>query len=166
MRVQFLVAALSVGFATASSAGEWVFKRNQSDFDRSETIAVTRDANRASNSKWSYIDSALLTIRCKKNELSILIVFPSSIAVGNFVDIGVRVGDAAPRFVKTDLSDNQKATGWWDTKSSAPVLDEMEKSADIAFQIKTPSFGTFEALFALDGLADAVKPVREACRRK
>jgi type VI secretion system protein VasI len=110
-------------------------------------------------------DAAALVVRCAEKTTSIYVVY-SGLASNTraLTPIRYRVGDQPPQSSAWAGSQDYKSYGLWKSEQAVPFIKQMLKAPDFFVRGETESFGTTEASFKLEGLEEAVKPVRETCK--
>jgi len=102
-------------------------------------------------------------IRCEEKKTTAYVVYGSTMVGRDNVQVSYRVGKGSPQSAKWPASQDMRAYGPFDTAPSIALVKALVDAEDFFVRGKT-SLRTSEAYFKLDGIQEAVRPVRENCR--
>jgi type VI secretion system protein VasI len=153
--------------ADAGNVGGWMRNDETDGLDKS-TIVIFSLAADSGNvgliGKPGLKRPPMLVLRCKEHQAQIFVSFDLAVTgADSEVPVQYRIGDTAPIKGVWSRSEDETSFGEWTTKSSSTLISKLETAPDLFVRGAGSNGRTSEALFKLDGIQAAVKPVQEAC---
>lgn len=142
----------------------WVYADTGSAFDTSRKLAVTRRADATSLSRTNSRSAAELSIACDAGVPKLSVSYPDLVANSTgTTQISYRFDDGTFATEQWSGSGDLKSYGLWTRETMLPFLEKLLSAQTLSIKSEAWSFSPTQATFSLAGLADAIKPVREAC---
>lgn len=155
----------TTGAPTTTDTGAWRTRTDTSQFDDSETVILTLDADEAVRNGFGTLSRPALIIRCLENTTSLYLHMDgyhmSDIQGYGIVDL--RIDDSAAFEERMDASDSGGALGLWRAPRSISLAKQLIGHDRLAARATPYSENPVEMTFALSGLENAIRPLREAC---
>lgn len=169
-----VTAALFLGYASPSSsqtpsAKNWQYyeftdrmddkKSSFIDVMASETI-LRKPARSESRNK-----QAILRIGCRRKQTELKLIVENELIASHENFVSYRLDGSAPVKTRTwEASTDYTHVGLWRTSASVPIIKAMMAHKSMLIRVEQRVFGVTEAVFNVEGLEVAVKPIREACK--
>jgi type VI secretion system protein VasI len=135
--------------------GKWKVSIDINPIDDSKTVTLALTADSGKN-RWG--ESVFLVARCKSNSTDLYIGW--NYYLGGEADVLTRIGENKAHTSSWDLSTDSKATFH---PKPIPFLKEMLQSTKLVAQVTPYNENPVTAIFAIQGLENAIKPLRETC---
>jgi type VI secretion system protein VasI len=152
--------------APTPAPGQWRVSDARSSLDDTRRVVLTLDSTEPMRGRFGRNEHAILAIRCEENTTSLFINwgghFMSDLNQGGRVDY--RIDARPPGNVTMRVSNNNMALGLWNGRSSIPFIRSLVDGDELYVRATPFSESRIEARFPISGLADAIRPLREACR--
>jgi type VI secretion system protein VasI len=147
------------------ATGSWAVEIEQSALDDSRRVILSLESNEPIRARHGQAQPATLFVRCEENTTSLFIHF-----AGHFMSdnrgggrIDYRIDDRSPARVDARESNNNMALGLWRGGSAIPFLRDLFGGQSLYVRATPFNESRVEATFAITGLEDAIRPLREAC---
>jgi type VI secretion system protein VasI len=147
-----------------SPSGDWQISESKSEMDDSDTVTLSLIAESPIAGWPNQITTPHLIIRCQEHRTALIVytgIAPNP-ELGHFstVTARIRLDDGPAQDNEVSESTDHKALFLPET---VPFIKDLMLSHRMVFRFTPFSSPPAETTFALDGLAQAVKPVRKAC---
>ncbi|WP_409565774.1 type VI secretion system-associated protein TagO [Methylobacterium sp. E-045] len=151
--------------SASPNTGEWYKQETVSDLDRSKTVTIAINSLRSSIYKdGSKPQFARLVISCREKKTTLYVDFRSAIGyIDRTFSAQYRVGDNKPVSAKWSISQDHNAFGPFESPSTVPLVKALMQADDFYVRGDDAVGGTSDALFKVEGLSEAVKPLRAGC---
>lgn len=148
---------------TLGDTGKWKVNIDESKFDGSKKVFAILYANEKVSGNYSK-ELPMLIIRCTSNKTEMLFsnfagVIDYNYRTGNST-VGVKLGDGAPKSHQMEISEGLDAVFM---RKPIGFIKSMFQKDRLAVKIPMNDRIPNEAVFNIDGLEEAIKPLREAC---
>jgi len=146
----------------SNSLGKWTKNESISEIDDTKTVFLSLSAEK--NVYGSYGTSATpsLILRCSENKTEAFIAWGIFINLQD-TKVSVRLDKEPAKKSFWSLSTDGKATF---VNNSINFIKELAKHKKLTVQVTPYSSGSVVTTFALDGIENAIKPIRETCSWK
>lgn len=135
--------------------GKWKVSVDINPIDDSKTVTLMLTADSGKN-RWG--ESVFLIARCKSNLTDLYIGW--NYHLGGEADVLTRTGENKAHTSRWHLSTDKKATFH---PKPIPFLKEMLESTKLVAQVTPYNESPVTAIFDIQGLENAIKPLRETC---
>lgn len=133
----------------------------------SQELRLTAESTIISPHRRAPINSqmAQILVTCDPKNLVAVVGVAGQLVAGSKSKVSYRI-DQQPPVVTTSWSaaTSNDSIGLWTKKSAAPLLERLSKAKELFVRIEHDVFGTTEAVFKLDGMAEAIDPLKKSCR--
>lgn len=152
--------------AAAPKTGEWYASERVSDLDRKKILFISLNATKSGIARYSSKTVfARLIIACGEGKTILHIDFKSDVAYGlKPVSVQYRVGSNKPQVADWSASQDHEAYGPFSGPSTIPLIKQMLDADEFYVRGSDSVIGTSDALFKIEGIAEAIKPIRAACK--
>lgn len=148
------------------STGRWIVDEDVSEMDDSRMVTLLLSATGAV-SGWLATETPVLVLRCRENETDVYVTvgmqvrsdYPRSDMNGSFARL--RYDDSQAVTVETSHSTDGESLFLPNAIGTARRLTQSKR---LLFEFTPFNASIQTATFELDGLSEAIKPLREACR--
>ena len=148
-----------------SAASKWQTYSSKSKIDDNNIVVISVDAINAFADKYGRKYNATLNIRCMEKKTSVYVHFGGIFVAetGGYGDLTIRVDEKQAFKRKSNVATNNQSLGFWRGDGLGIAKSLLGgKSLLIAF---TPySESSQEVEFPIEGIDDAIKPVRAECK--
>lgn len=139
----------------SADTGKWTLDKKVDPIDDTKTVHIYLTAD-SGNSRFG--KPIMLMAQCDSEKTELLIDW--QIYLGSIASVTLRIGDNEARTSRwTISSDKQKSFN----KNPIDTLKEMLTAEQMVAQITPFNQSPSTAVFDISGLAEAIKPLREAC---
>lgn len=145
------------------TGGAWHTNENRDPIDDSAVITATLDAE---SGRSTLGQPVTLVVRCGSNTTEVYAIWndyvgdDSSSVYNEYKNVEVRVGDAPAQTQQWGVSTDKQATF---ANAPVPLLREMVGQERLALRITPYGENPITAIFALEGIREAVEPIAEEC---
>jgi hypothetical protein len=180
----FLCLALTIPFATASAAFAQTSGATCGVItDNAERLAcydklfrgagtpdnglsVTFESEQQIPARPSGRGRAQFTVSCEAGVLSAQFSFASQLlsATGDFAPVTFQLDQQSARTRTLNTSPDNTAVGFWTTADAEAFLATLEGASELAVRITPTSYRSLSIRFRLEGVLDAIAPIRAACQ--
>lgn len=152
--------------ANVTNSSKWSVREEQSKIDDSRNVFLQVASIEPVVNQYRQSEPAFLTITCRQKTTDLFISF-----AGHFMSdlngsgrVTTRVDKLPAKAISMRESNDHKALGLWDGGSSIPFIKTL-LTGDVLYVRAVPySASAVEIEFPISGIADAIKPLREACK--
>jgi type VI secretion system protein VasI len=150
--------------STVSRTGEWKIERDRSSFDDSPTVTLSLKALKPVSGWPGKIEFPVMVLRCRehKTEAYIRTNMVPNVEYGHASEATVRLRldeDPATKVLASESTDHQALF----FRDPIPFVRSILKHQELLFGFTPFNSPAVETVFFLDGLSEAIKPLREAC---
>jgi hypothetical protein len=109
---------------------------------------------------------AEFTVSCEAGVLSARFSFAGQLlsATGDFAPITFQLDQQSARTRTLNASLDNTALGFWTTADAEAFLSTLEGASALAVRVTPTSYRSLSVRFRLEGVLDAVAPIRAACQ--
>jgi type VI secretion system protein VasI len=152
------------GSGSASEAPTWIISRDASNFGGLNLSLRTISIEEITGPYGSGA-RAELTLRCEKGVTALGISFGRNFmsSLGNYGEVEYRVDDRPAETTTMVVSRDHASLGLWDEAVSVPFIKSLFGAERLLVRARPYSEDAVTAEFAIGGLENAAKPLREAC---
>jgi type VI secretion system protein VasI len=148
------------------SAGKWLVQTEKDRMDDSITVVAMLQTNEALGSGFMASKGSIY-VRCARGKTDVLVNWGTQLAVKygvDHVEARVRVNDTPAVKAKWSKSTNGSLAGLWGQREAAPFALMLANASALAVETEVFPSGSRIASFDLTGMAEAIVPVRAACK--
>jgi type VI secretion system protein VasI len=145
---------------TATGTGKWQLDSQLSKLDDSTNLFVSVAAIEPYDDGYES-EYAGLTIACREGKTNLWVDFQTSM-FGNAVIYRIDKTPAAK--LKVELSSNSEALGLWTPEEAIPFAKKLLAADRLLIRAQPVGESAADFEFPVAGLAEAIKPLRKACR--
>ena len=146
--------------------GLWLVRQKTSDFQDTKDIYLTlQSENTLACQRYGEPKKASMMIRCMENTTAILISTECHVASGHggYGRVEYRVDDKSAGKREFDASTDNSALGLWSGHKSIPFIKSMLDGKEMIFRFTPYGNSPLTVRFEIDGLDEAIKPLRKEC---
>jgi type VI secretion system protein VasI len=150
----------------SSSSGSWRVSSETSKLTDQTNVYLSVRSKETPTCKWNKSGPADLMLRCMEGKTS-LIISPdchvTSSEYSSYGDVDFRIDQEKSKTIAmTDSTDN-RALGLWSGGKSIPIIRSLIGKNTLLVRFTPYAEGPQLLTFDISGLADAIKPLQEAC---
>ncbi|MBK5072236.1 type VI secretion protein [Budviciaceae bacterium CWB-B4] len=147
----------------AINKGNWMITQKVSPIDDSKNVVISLYADRPIETKSNGKSMPLLTIRCAEKKTSFYVYWDTYLG-SKSLEVTHRLDSDKALTERWDISTDNKAVFYSDWNGGAKAIIKQLNGKDKLFMQLTP-YGSspVSAIFYLNGMDNALKPVRDAC---
>lgn len=151
--------------AASETPANWNVSISQSKIDDSKTVILTTDAKETVAGMFNRAARPWLVLRCLRNTTSAYINFDGlhMADIQGYGRVTFRV-DKQKAFTRSaNVSTDNKALGFWNGGSAIPFIKQLFGGSTLLIQATPFSESAVTFSMNIQGLEDAIKPLRETC---
>lgn len=149
--------------ATTQAEGDWQIETETSALTDETNVYLSVASDEPIHCSWGS-GAVTLMLRCQENTTSLILITPCHVA--DHRDYGVvdyRVdGETAHKFLAEE-STNNRSLGLWTGASSIPVINHLLGRQTLTTRFTPYGENPKTVTFNVNGLKEAIMPLREAC---
>lgn len=138
--------------------GKWVVHVETNPLDDSKTVLLTLTADTGATRLGEKVE---LVLRCKSRKTEVFIIWNDYLGSGFSTDVTWRVGDSPATTAEWDISTSNESTFY--PYDAIAFIGQLIGVSRLVAQVTPYNESPITAVFDLRGLANAVRPLREAC---
>lgn len=141
----------------------WTNREEVSGLDRSKTQIALLPAVEA-RTKSTLPQKAAIVVRCREGKTDFYVSFTDIVDGMQPVKVDYRINDGSSRRDVWQNSQDFQGYGTWNSPRTIPLLKELMLADELYVRGDAGAMGVSEARFKLEGMAEAIAPVRQSCR--
>lgn len=141
----------------------WTNREEVSGLDRSKTQIALLPAVEA-RTKSTLPQKAAIVVRCREGKTDFYVSFTDIVDGMQPVKVDYRINDGSSRRDVWQNSQDFQGYGTWNSPRTIPLLKELLSADELYVRGDAGAMGVSEARFKLEGMAEAIAPVRQSCR--
>jgi len=138
--------------------GKWVVNVETNPLDDSKMVALVLTADTGATRLG---EKVVLVLRCMSGETKVFIIWSDYLGSGSGTDVTWRVGDSPATTARWRLSTDSTTTFY--PYDAIAFIGQLIGVSRLVAQVTPYNESPITAVFDLRGLANAVRPLREAC---
>ncbi len=148
-----------------SEETSWHVREERSKLDDSRSVFISTESKEYLKDRFGSSDRAMLFIRCKENTTSAFITFAGHFMsdIQGYGRVDYRVDGRKASRSTMDASTDNKALGLWSGRKSIPFAKNLFDGSELYVRATPYSESAIEMTFPIDGLKEAITPLRDAC---
>lgn len=153
--------------ALLKTPGDWVSHVETSKLTDKTNVFLSVRSKEVISCGFGFRDKIDLTIRCQDEKTSLIFVTGCHMVSSEYNDYGdvtYRLDKDPAQKRRFDESTNHKALGLWSGSEAIPFIKGLFGKSSMLVKMTPYSESPFTATFDVTGLADVIKPLREACK--
>jgi hypothetical protein len=129
-------------------------------------LSVTFESEQQIPARPSGRGRAQFTVSCDAGVLSARFSFAGQLlsATGDFAPVTFQLDQQSARTRTLNASPDNTAVGFWNTADTEAFLATLDGASALAVRITPTSFRSLSIRFRLEGVLDALAPIRAACQ--
>ncbi|WP_457650856.1 type VI secretion system-associated protein TagO [Profundibacter sp.] len=145
--------------------GKWNVRIERSEFKDTKDVYLSLDSNEPVQCRFGSAETVTLLLRCSENTTSIFFSTPCHVTsgYGGYGNVEYRVDDKPAGKRGFQESTDNRALGLWRGGSSIPFIKKLFGGKELLIRFTPYGESPKTASFAIVGIDDAIKPLREAC---
>lgn len=143
----------------------WHVSESASPIDDSLTVALSVSSSEPLTGRYGRKRDANLIIRCKENTTSLFMRFGGHFMTdnGQYGRVTLRIDDNKSFTSNMSRSTDHEALGLWRGGQSIPLVKRLLDAETLTVRATPYNESAVTVIFPIDGLADEIVPLREAC---
>lgn len=149
-----------------SPASQWKVETETSQLTDDKNVYLQLQSEEVINCGWNQGDRITLVIRCLERSTNLYFATNCHMTSSDYDDSGLveyRLDSEPARTTRMKASTNSRALGIWSTGKAIRVTKQLFGKSRLIARMRPYGENPFIASFHIAGLADAIKPLREAC---
>lgn len=146
--------------------GAWAIKISVSPLDDSTAVFITTRSENVHKSRSGREETLWLYLRCMENTTSAYIDFAGEFmasGASDTVPLTYRIDKEEAKTVRLTESNSHESLGWWSGSTAIPFIKDLIGKEQLYVRAMPYNESLVDGTFELDGLEQAIKPLREAC---
>lgn len=151
--------------ATVSIESAWIVKEEVSRIDDSKNVFLTVFSKDSIRARFGSPAPASLHIHCRENTTMLYIVMAGNFLsdIQDYGQVTYRIDTAPAGRTSMDVSTDNAALGLWSGRRSIPFIRSMFGGSNLLIRITPFNESTLTVDFPIQGLEEAIQPLRAAC---
>lgn len=150
-----------------SQDSRWITSREKSKMTDQDGLFLSVESKAPLHCRFGNDSTVTLMIRCMEGTTSVYIATHCHLASSDYNDYGhvrYRIDTKPAGLAKMNESTDHRALGLWSGPRAIPFIKQMLGSKELIAQFTPYGESPVSAEFPIDGIDEAIKPLREVCR--
>ncbi len=150
---------------SAEDRGKWIVREETSKLDDTANVHLLLISEDKHRDRFGGSTSSSISIACRENATSLWVRFADEFMSDNAGGgrVTYRIDEARAQTKNFRESNNNQALGLWNGGSSVPFIKSFLDAETLLLRATPFSASSVTATFDVRGLAQAIKPLRDAC---